>query len=66
VKIENKFYLLRWYEKREADLERTYSEIKDELRERLLNEKRDEQYQEIMKNIETGFDIEINYLFNGE
>jgi len=66
VKIENKFYLLRWYEKREATIEKNYSELQDSLRKRLLQEKKDKKYEELMKKIRMNFDIEINYLGNGD
>ncbi len=66
VKISDRFYILRWYEKREAEIEKNYSEMKDNLHIRLMEEKRDEKYKEIMKEIENNSDIEINYLSDGE
>ena len=66
VNIENKFYLLRWYDKQEATIEKNYAELQDSLRERLLQEKKDKKYEELMKEIRMNFDIEINYLGNGD
>jgi len=66
VKIDDKYYLLRWYEKQEATIEKNYSELQDNLRDRLLQEKKDNKYEELMKEIRMNFDIEINYLGNGD
>jgi peptidyl-prolyl cis-trans isomerase C len=66
VKIAESFYLLRWYEKREATIEMNYGELKESLRGKLLKEKKDDKYEEIMKEININFDIEINYLTNGD
>jgi len=66
VKLDDKFYLLRWYEKREADIEKTYAEIKDSLKILLIEERNNEKYAEILKEIEYEYDIEINYLRDGD
>ncbi|MCF7911015.1 MAG: peptidyl-prolyl cis-trans isomerase [Candidatus Cloacimonetes bacterium] len=66
VQIADKYYLLRWYEKREASIEKNYAELKESLRTELLKEKQDDEYQEIMKDIELNFDIEIKYLTGGD
>ncbi len=66
LKISDRFYILRWYEKREAEIEKNYSEMKDSLRIKLMEEKRDEKYKEIMREIESNTDIEINYLPDGD
>jgi len=66
VKIAENYYLLRWYEKREATIEMNYGELKESLREKLLKEKKDDKYEKIMKEIGINFDIEINYLTNGD
>lgn len=65
LSIDGKYCIVRWYEKREARIDKTYSEIKEELKQKYLEEKRSDKYKDIMRSLETGFDIEINYLFNG-
>jgi len=66
VKIGEKYYLLRWYDKRTATIEKNFSELKDVLRKKLRQEKRDEKYKELMQEIERNYDVEINYLTDGE
>lgn len=66
LKIGDEFLIVRWYEKRNAKIIENFSDVKDDIEKRYLIESRNEAYDELMNEVETSFDIEINTLSVGD
>ncbi|MCF7918342.1 MAG: peptidylprolyl isomerase [Candidatus Cloacimonetes bacterium] len=60
------FMILRWYEKRELDIEMPFSDVRDEICEKLSAQNRQDKFDRLKKELEDSSIIEKKFIFNGD
>lgn len=63
VKSNEVFYLLRWYEKRELEIEMPFSDVKAEIDLKFQSESRQEKFNRLKKKLDNSSIIEKKYFF---
>ncbi len=61
VKVRNGYYIVRYYNTKKIDIDVRYESIKSELKEKLLKEKKERVYNELLKSLKNTYDMSLSF-----
>ncbi len=61
INANNGYYIVRYYKRKQIDVDVRYESIKEELRDKLFNEKKEKIYNELLRSLKNSYDMSLSF-----